>query len=59
MRDRDEPKEPHKAKHVAVAHIGHPPAKGASAKKAAASSKGFALEMHANEDETDEQFKRA
>jgi len=59
MRARDALKEPHKTAHVAVAHIGHPLAKGASAKKDAASGKGFALEMHANEDETDEAYKRA
>jgi methyl-accepting chemotaxis protein len=59
MRASDAPKEPHKTTHVAVAHIGHSLAKGASAKKAAASDKGYALQMHANEDETDEEFKRA
>jgi methyl-accepting chemotaxis protein len=59
MRARDALKEPHKTAHVAVAHIGHPLAKGASAKKSAASSKGYALEMRTNEDETDEEFKRA
>ena len=59
MRDRDALKEPHKAARAAVAPIGRPPAKSASAKKAAASGKGFALELRANEDETDDEFKRA
>ena len=59
MRDRDGLKEPHKTTHVAVAQGERPPAKGALDKKVAPSSNGFALEMHANADETDEQFKRA
>jgi methyl-accepting chemotaxis protein len=55
-------KEPAKAAHhVAVAHLGHPQAKGAPAKKAAAASgKGFALDLQqGGEDATDAEFRRA
>jgi methyl-accepting chemotaxis protein len=51
-------KDAHKPAHVAVAHIKPSPAKNAPAKKAAASN-GYALEMHADDDDTDDAFKRA
>ena len=59
MRSKDASREPHNAAHVAVAHIAHPLAKSPSAKKVATTGKGYALAMHATEDKTDQEFKRA
>ena len=53
------PRIAHKAHQVAVAHLAHAPAKGAPAKKvAAAAGKGFALDLH-GDDEEDAEFRRA
>jgi methyl-accepting chemotaxis protein len=54
MRAKDAPK----SAHVAVAHFGHSFAKNAPAKKAVAARSGYNLELHAGDDETDEDFQR-
>jgi methyl-accepting chemotaxis protein len=51
-------KSAHKPTHGAVASLGHPPAKNASTKQVA-TSHGYALEMHIEDDDADEDFKRA
>jgi methyl-accepting chemotaxis protein len=51
-------KDAHKPARVAVAHIKSHPAVDTPAKQAAA-SRGYALEMHVEDDDTDDEFKRA
>jgi methyl-accepting chemotaxis protein len=53
-------KEPQKPHHIAVARLAKPQAKSAPAKKAAAASgRGFALNLQTGEDATDAEFRRA
>ena len=59
MRAKDGLKEPRKSTQVAAAPVERRLVKNAPAKKVVDASKGFALEMHGDEDETDEEFKRA
>ena len=51
-------KDARKPAHVAVAHIKPRPTKNAPAKQAA-TSKGYPLELHTEDDDTDDEFKRA
>ena len=52
-------KDARKPAHVAVAHIGHPPAKTRRPRKPPPRVAVTRLEMHAEDDETDEEFQRA
>jgi methyl-accepting chemotaxis protein len=53
-------KDPQKPHHIAVGHLARAPAAAAPAKKAAAASgKGFALDLQGGEDATDAEFSRA
>ena len=52
-------KDAHKPAHVAVAHIGHPSAKTRPSRKPPPRVAVTSLELHPEDDETDEEFQRA